>query len=205
MSALIPIEKKQITEDFATLFNRFFIALQTIFPAWHKSLPTTEHLESAKRQWLTALKENGILSQTQLNAGLRKARAEGSDFWPSPAKFVAWCKPTPEDYGLPTFEAAYREATSKCGYLGHVKWSHPSVYHAITQVGIFDFGQMTHDKALSAFKNAYKLTVEAVMRGEKLPEVPKAIERKENEKASLEIAHSHLAAMKKALCAKVES
>ena len=79
MSALIPIEKQQITEDFATLFNRFFIALQTIFPAWHKSLPTTEHLESAKRQWLTALKENGILSQTQLNAGLRKARAEGRD------------------------------------------------------------------------------------------------------------------------------
>jgi len=104
-----------------------------------------------------------------------------------------------EDFGLPTFEVAYREVASKCGYVGHVEWSHPAVYHAITQVGIYDFGQMTHDKALSAFKNAYKLTVEAVIRGEKLPEVPKAIERKEPEKARPEVANSHLAAMRATL------
>lgn len=185
--------------NFAEIFNRFFTALQTVFPAWRNAFPTTEHLESAKRQWLEALTENGIDSSEKLNIGLRKARTEGGEFFPSPAKFVAWCKPTPEDYRLPTFDAAYREVSSKCGYVGHVEWSHPAVYHAITQVGIFDFGQMSHDKALSAFKNAYKLTVESVMRGEKLPEVPKAIERKEPQKSDPNTAHIHLAAMKKLL------
>ncbi len=192
------LQSKQ-SEGFAEQFGKFFIELQSIFPAWRQALPTTEHLNAAKRQWFRAFQESNICTSKQLAAGLRKARAEGGDFWPAPAKFVAWCKPTAEDFGLPTFEAAYREVSSKCGYVGFVEWSHPAVYHAICQVGLFDFGQMTHERALSAFKNAYKLTVEAVMRGEPLPEVPKAIERKEPEKAKPEVAHGHLSAMKKLL------
>jgi len=184
------------TMNFAEVFNRFFTALQAIFPAWKNAFPTTQHLEAAKRQWLEALVENGIDSSERLNIGLKKARDEGGDFFPSPAKFVAWCKPTPQDFGLPTFENAYREVCDKCGYVGHVEWSHAAVYHAISQVGIYDFRQMTHDKALSAFKNAYKLTVEAVMRGEALPQLPKVIERKEPVKASAEVANKHLEAMK---------
>lgn len=186
----------QQLESFAEQFGKFFIELQTIFPAWRHALPTTEHLNAAKRQWFRAFQEAGISTSQQIATGLRKARAEGGDFWPSPARFIAWCKPCAEDYGLPTFEAAYREVSRKCGYVGHVEWSHPVVYHAITQVGIYDFGRMSQDKALGAFKNAYKQTVEAVMRGETLPQVPKAIERKQPEKARSEVANKHLSEMR---------
>lgn len=181
--------------NFAKLFNQFFTDLMAVRPAWKQAFPTEEHLKAAKNQWLMAMMEAKI-TPSQLNHGMKKFRQLAEDFFPSVGKFLELCKPTAADYGLPTFEAAYREVSSKCGYVGFVEWSHPAVYHAITQVGIYDFGQMSHDKALSAFKNAYKLTVEAVMRGEALPEIPKAIERKQPEKARPEIANKHLSAMK---------
>jgi hypothetical protein len=180
---------------FAKMFNQFFTDLMAVRPAWKQAFPTDEHLKAAKNQWSIALIEAKV-NQAQLNHGMRKVRQSAEDFFPSVGKFLELCKPTAADYGLPTFETAYREVSSKCGYVGFVQWSHPAVYHAITQVGIYDFGRMTQDKALSAFKNAYKLTVEAVMRGETLPQVPKAIERKPPEKARAEVANKHLSAMR---------
>lgn len=185
-------------KTFSEMFNQFFGELMAIRPAWKQAFPTDELLKTAKNQWSIALLEAKI-TQDQLTLAMRKLRQSPDDFFPSVGKFLELSKPSPQELGLPTFETAYREVSSKCGYVGHVEWSHPAVYHAITQVGIYDFSQMTHDKALSAFKNAYKLTVEAVMRGEKLPEIPKAIERKEPIKASEEVANKHLEAMRAVL------
>lgn len=189
------VQAVETQTPFAKMFNQFFTDLMAVRPAWKQAFPTEEHLKAAKNQWLMAMMEAKI-TPSQLNHGMKKFRQLAEDFFPSVGKFLELCKPTAADYGLPTFEAAYREVSSKCGYVGHVEWSHPAVYHAITQVGIFDFGQMTHDKALSAFKNAYRLTVDAVMRGETLPEVPKAIERKAPEKSQPEVGNKHLAAMR---------
>jgi len=182
--------------SFADVFNRFFTALQTIFPAWKNALPTTQHLEAAKRQWLEALVENGIDSSEKLNIGLKKARDEGGDFFPSPAKFVSWCKPTPQDFGLPTLERAYKEAIDNSGRVGTLHWTHNAIYHAATQVGLKALSVMNDEKAHKAFSHAYQKTCEAVMTGQVLPEIPKAIERKEPVKASAEVANKHLEAMK---------
>lgn len=181
---------------FSEMFNQFFGELMAIRPAWKQAFPTDELLKTAKNQWSIALLEARV-NQEQLTIAMRKLRQSPDDFFPSVGKFLELCKPSPQDYGLPTLEAAYREVCDKCGYVGHVDWSHKAVYHAIKQVGLFDFRQMTNERAFEAFKTAYKATVKAVMNGEVLPEVPKAIERKkEPVKSSEAIANTHLANLK---------
>lgn len=181
---------------FSEMFNQFFGELMAIRPAWKQAFPTDELLKTAKNQWSIALLEARV-NQEQLTLAMRKLRQSPDDFFPSVGKFLELCKPTPQDYGLPTLESAYREVCDKCGYVGHVQWSHPAVYHAITQVGLFDFRQMTNERAFEAFKTAYKATVKAVMSGQSLPEIPKAIEqKKEPVKASADVANKHLVNLK---------
>lgn len=181
---------------FAEQFGQFFIELQTIFPAWRHALPTTEHLKAAKRQWFKAFQESGITTAAQIAAGLRKARAEGGDFWPSPSTFVAWCKPSAEDFGLPDQRAAFREAIDNAGRIDGRRWTHAAVYHAANQVGLYDLAQMTADKAEKAFLAAYAATCKAVIAGEALPEVPKAIERAAPVKAREATASRYMAEMR---------
>lgn len=181
---------------FAEQFGQFFIELQTIFPAWRHALPTTEHLKAAKRQWFKAFQESGITTAAQIAAGLRKARAEGGDFWPSPSTFVAWCKPSAEDLGLPDQRAAFREAIDNAGRIDNRHWTHAAVYHAANQVGLYDLAQMTADKAERAFLTAYAATCNAVMAGEALPEIPKAIERAAPVKARESTASRYMAEMR---------
>lgn len=190
-----PVQHKTFSE----MFNQFFGELMAIRPAWKQAFPTDDLLKTAKNQWSIALLEARV-NQNQLNLALRKLRQTPDDFFPSVGKFLELCKPTAEDFGLPSFEDAYREVCDKCGYVGHIEWSHPAVYHAISQVGLFDFRQMTNERAFEAFKAAYKATVKAVISGQTLPEIPKAIERKEPVKASAEVANKHLANLKAMFC-----
>lgn len=191
-----PTGNQAQAQDFMALFNRFFADLQVIFPAWRQAFPTTDLLNAAKRQWLEALTENGIRSQEQISAGLRQARASGGDFFPAPGKFIAWCKPTAADFGLPDQRSAFREAIDNAGRIDGRRWTHTAVYHAAIQVGLYDLAQMTADKAEKAFLTAYAATCKAVMAGEALPEVPKAIERAAPVKASESTASRYMAEMR---------
>lgn len=195
MQSLQPKQQAKPT-SFVDAFNNFFLELQAIFPAWRNAFPTTAHLDAAKKQWLQMFLDEGIDSQAQINAGLRKARKSGSDFFPSPSKFLEWTKPTLEDFGLPTLERAYKEAIDNSGRVGTLHWTHNAIYHAATQVGLKALSVMNDEKAHKAFSHAYQKTCEAVMTGQVLPEIPKAIERKEPVKASAEVANKHLEAMK---------
>lgn len=181
--------------SFIEVFNTFFLELQAIFPAWRNAFPTTEHLDAAKKQWLQMFIDQSI-TQDKINRGLRKARFIGGDFFPSPSKFLEWTKPTLDDFGLPSIELAFKEATDNSGRVGVVHWSHKAIYHAAHQVGLSALAVMNEEKAHKAFSHAYQKTCEAVMSGQALPEIPKAIERKEPVKSSEAVANTHLANLK---------
>lgn len=183
-------------DAFAEQFGQFFIQLQAIFPAWRHALPTTEHLNACKRQWFRAFQEAGITTAAQISAGLRRARKEGGDFWPAPAAFVAWCKPSAEDLGLPDERTAFREAIDNAGRIDGRHWTHAAVYHAAIQVGLYDLSVMTTDRAEKAFRAAYAATCKSVMAGDELPEVPKAIERAQPVKANESTASRYMAEMR---------
>lgn len=165
MNTQVSTHKTQQLEDFAALFNQFFFDLQAIFPAWRQAFPTTEHLTTAKRNWYAALRENKITSADQINTGLRRARAEGSDFFPSPAKFVAWCKPQPEDFGLPSLEAAYSEAIAQAGRVGRRHWTHAAIHEAACRVGMYELSRMPEADARKAFASVYRQTFDDVVAG----------------------------------------
>lgn len=80
------------------LVDTLFASLKVIFPASFSTvlkLPRDEAM--AKRQWVAAFIENGIISGHQLSAGMKRARASVSPFWPSPGQFISWCRKG--DYG----------------------------------------------------------------------------------------------------------
>ncbi|TQC94697.1 hypothetical protein FK216_15555 [Moraxellaceae bacterium AER2_44_116] len=192
--------------SFVDVFNQFFLELQVIFPAWRVAFPTTEHLDAAKTQWLQLFLDEGIRTQAQINAGLRRARKAGGEFFPSPSKFLEWSKLTLADFGLPNPDDAYRNAKYCCEAINRgfpVKdnqWLHAAVFHAANQIGFDDVLVIPDDQAARCFERAYKLTCDAVMAGRLLPTIPKAIEHKSTpKKASPEIANIHLSAMRAVL------
>lgn len=86
------------------LVDALFENLLRLFPAArHTVLSTPDDVVAMKRQWIMAFVENGITSVEQVRAGMRMARQQESDFWPSCGKFIGWCRDSQRTAsGLPT-------------------------------------------------------------------------------------------------------
>jgi hypothetical protein len=115
--------------------NNVFARLKAIFPAWRSAYPDDAALAEAKKIWVLGFIDAGISSTEQVAAGMRKARLSGTDFFPSVGKFISWCRPQPEDIGLPPVASAYQEAAYHAGHPSRHTWSHGAVYEAGRRVG----------------------------------------------------------------------
>ncbi|MNO51749.1 hypothetical protein D3C76_421510 [compost metagenome] len=105
-----------------------------------------------------------------MEIGLRRLRAEPSDFVPSPGKFISWCQLMPADFGLPEVEAAYAEACRKAhpAQRQSAKWSHPVVYHAATDVGLDNLMMLPREISLQLFERSYVVMCRCCMSGDGL-------------------------------------
>jgi len=160
-----PVET--LSEQAAWQINDIFKSLQASFPAWKQAFPSDKELSLAKKVWTKGLMESGITSLNEIKLGMRMARASGSDFFPSVGKFVGWCKPTPEAFGLPVNQAAYNEACNQAHMASRGKWTHPGVYHAASQTGFFNLAHSTPGDATNKqFDHNYTVTLRKVMAGE---------------------------------------
>jgi len=104
-----PKDNRGVDSSVEQLVDILFRSLKLVFPA---SISTTlkdpRDEAAAKRQWIAAFVENGIISKQQLSVGMRRARASGSPFWPSPGQFIRWCKDGESGAaGLPDENALY--------------------------------------------------------------------------------------------------
>ena len=104
-----PRDNRGVDSSVEQLVDILFRSLKLVFPA---SISTTlkdpRDEAAAKRQWIAAFVENGITSKQQLSGGMRRARASGSPFWPSPGQFIRWCKDGESGAaGLPDENALY--------------------------------------------------------------------------------------------------
>lgn len=108
---------------------------------------------------------------------MKKARATGKPFLPSPGEFCEWCLPTSEDIGLPSLEDAFNEARRESGKGCQIRqWSHQAVYKAASETGFYDLKTLADNNSLykdtkRRFTTNYKELVKRVMDGEVL-EVP---------------------------------
>ena len=197
---LKPIGKpKFISVETAKIVNDLFVELQAIFPAWRYSFPSNEALNSAKKNWIKAFMDEGINSENQIKLGLRKARASQDAYWPNVGKFVAWCKPTAEYFGLPSKEDAYLEAIANLGEFNTAKWSHPAVCETVKNTTCYALKNQSEKDSRALFYRNYAIMMERVMRGENLQvDIAKAITAvPEFRPAGPEVQQSNLAIMKK--------
>ncbi|CCJ84770.1 DNA replication protein [Cronobacter dublinensis 582] len=91
-----------------------------MFPAANATSLRTEADEAAaKQQWIIAFAENGITRREQLAAGMKRARASLSPFWPSPGQFIDWCREGEfEQAGLPAVAELLAMVRTYCARRG---------------------------------------------------------------------------------------
>jgi hypothetical protein len=159
----------------ASVVNKLFAELQSIFPAWKQAWPNEKALDAAKRTWIKGFMRAGINSLEQIRLGIDRCRESGADFAPSVGRFVKWCQPTPEMLGLPTVERAYGEACRNSHPAADGKWSHPGVYHAACETGFHALRTMGEEVSRRLFERNYTATVRMLLAGEPLREIPKAL------------------------------
>lgn len=167
LAALTPEARTAVEE----LINRLFRVIRDCRPAWRQAWASKEALESAKVSWVKAFIEGGIVDwDRQVEIGLRRLRADPSDFVPSPGKFISWCQPVPADFGLPGVEEAYAEACRKAhpAQRQSATWSHPAVYHAATDVGLDYLGMLSREDGLKLFERSYVVMCRRCMAGSAL-------------------------------------
>lgn len=160
--------KVSMSPEAERLVNGLFKSLMAIKPAWRQMIPTDKELNTQKAMFVRGFIENGICTPEQVAHGVRKARKDPSDFFPSVGKFISWCQLDPQELGLPDLESAYQEAASKCRSPSKKPWTHAAVYHAGKIVGWFELGSNTRDKTFPAFKSAYLDICNRVLKGEEL-------------------------------------
>jgi hypothetical protein len=161
-----PETPKALSDEAARHVNDIFRALQGAFPAWRAAFPDDASLKSAKATWVKGLIEAGITDMEQIARGVRKARQSPSDFFPSVGRFIGWCKPSPEDAGLPPVSSAFREVCMYAGRVYEHEWSHPGVYEAGRRVGWFDLRMYEAPAQLEkSFRDVYGQVCEEILMG----------------------------------------
>lgn len=196
---LMPQEQGMDTESAAWMVvNKLFAELRAIFPAWKSAWPTDKDLERAKRTWVKAFVSSSLTRLEQIRFGLEQCRKAETDFIPSVGKFISWCQPSAEILGLPSVGAAYREACRNAHPAAKPNWSHPAVYHAACQAGLYELANLPERDSRQIFERAYSVTVRAVLAGEALPDIPKALPKRVAV-VTPEVGRGALAALRKTL------
>ena len=149
--------------------------------------------------WLRGLR--GVTPE-QLGVGLAVCVRRADPWPPTLPEFLVLCTPTAGDFGLPTPDAAYREAA--LADRGH-SWSHPVVYVAAQAVGFFKLRTLPEAKSWPLFERAYEIVVRRALAGEQFAApVPQALEKLPTP-ARPETVQCALASMRVALGSRKES
>lgn len=127
----------------------------------------------------------GGLNGQQIGAGLTmlaSTQDEQLKKWPPSApEFRSMCENrTPEAFGLPDEDKAYREACRNAhpSMAGISKWTHNAVYHAAKETGFYNLNTLKMADSRKLFLRNYAIAYRMVMDGEELKPMPKALPEK---------------------------
>lgn len=189
--------KPLVDEGSARVINLLFTELKAVHPAWRAAWPTPKMEGAAKLSWSKAFTSAGLRSIEQIRYGIERCRESGSPFMPSVGQFLDWCRPTPENMGLPSVERAYLQACSISHPAADHSHVHPAVYHAACETGFFLLCNRAESKSRPVFERAYAMTIEMVALGEPLRELPKGLPAKATIPGNPEVGRSALAGLKR--------
>lgn len=167
-----PVEKRtiEVTEQTATIVNSLFNRLKAASPAWKAAFTPPELEALAKRDWIKVFAKEGIVNESQIELGIKK-RSEWPEPWfPSVGQFLAWCKPTLSDYGLPPVDEALTIV------IRGGKRRHPVLFVAAINTGRRALTTYSHKMLLPIFTRNYEIACRRYINGEDLTkEIPKAL------------------------------
>ncbi|ELY4218751.1 DNA replication protein [Cronobacter sakazakii] len=189
------IAKGVVNIEAERLVDALFRQLKQVFPASAATNLRTEADEAAaKQQWILAFAENGISKRGQLAAGMKRARASHSPFWPSPGQFIEWCwEGELEQAGLPSIAELLAMVRTYCARRGlyasprDYPWQHPSHYWLVTSLygGMRLNGWTEKELAEQAKAELDKMSYR-ITSGETIPEPMSIIERPKPQPVSRE-------------------
>lgn len=194
-----PVWAKVVPVDPATkaVVDDLFERLKAHFPAWRQAWPTKLELDTAKQEWLAEFMRAGIRSLEQIQAGIRHAARHPSQWVPAPGTFVDWCF-SPEAFGLPSLEKAYRVTMRNThpAQAGIARWPHDAVYHAAVAAGYLNLQRLERKVGMELFKRKYLEQCRRIGCGEVLPPAPVAALPAPLRKGSPEVAAQALAGIR---------
>lgn len=158
----------------------------------------SQHGTQPSDTWTVALAD---VTVEQIAHAFRALLRELPEWPPSLPDFVRLCRPSPESLGLPSAREAFQEAAKNMhpACAASASWSHPAVYHAAREVGSSRFRTASAESVWKEFEHAYAVTVRAVIEGQELPEIPKALPAQVSRPTDQAEALKRIAAMKAAI------
>lgn len=201
LAAAQPAPARQVvmSEESSKVVNALFRELKAIFPAWRNAWPQPEDEAAARQSWIKAFTAANLRNLDQIRYGVERCRASGRPFMPSVGEFIAWCQPTPEQLGCPSARNAYLQACQLAHPAADRSAAHPAVWHAAQEVGLYELGSLPEAKSWPMFERAYGITMDMLLRGDPLREIPKALPETVSTPASPERARSALNEMRRRL------
>ena len=160
--------KLSVGEQTKAVIENVFDYIKGAKPAWKYSFSEDGSEDKAKKEWTKAFMENSIIKKEQVQAGLRKVRKDPSPYFPSCGQFIGWCKPDPEDFGLPMTHTAYYEACRNAQVPSRAQWTHNAVFAAGQATGWYELRRRPEQEIYPVFKRNYEVACRKVMAGEEL-------------------------------------
>lgn len=189
-------EKDELGRRVAVLFATFQVCFVNQFD-WDFPATDERKLKTAKAAWLRidlARVPSPVFEHAVKQIGIRFKRI------PSLKDFLDLCVPTPEMFGLPSMEAALREATRNAhpAMLDDAPWSHQAVYHAAAESGFSNLRSLSFDAVRKLFERNYTIAIRAVMEGAELRRMPLALPSKVEPRSTPGVGRAALAALRAA-------
>lgn len=154
-------ESEQLTSTSNNLLSmadlqRLFARLGALYGfIWSNQYPSTASRDIALKEWLACLKQ---LTHWQIEKGLKKCMESKDKFPPTAMQFKERCMPGYEDFGLVESEEAFQQAVTNYK-------THPAIYHAVLDVGFFEFKNLPERMVKSRFIEAYKKRAQQMIGG----------------------------------------
>lgn len=158
------------TQDQRKRADRVWLRLAEIYG--HRL--TSAFGDKPPQPWIAGIAK---LTDQQIRTALGRCVADKIAWPPTLPEFIALCEPRPEDHNLPSLEDAYREAVMLAGdrLAGKpINPSHPAIWHAADAAGLTLLTQYA-EAGKRDFARCWQITVRAVMAGEQLAPIPKAL------------------------------
>ena len=164
----LPVVASQPKQTALPWFDDAFREICLSCSAWRVSLPNGDWAAAAKRVWVGAFADAGLSDRASIQKGIDRLISQGQQYLPSPAEFIALCQPSPEDLGVTSLEAAYKEAIKKAHqrrYGGNVEWSHVVVKFAAGRC-LQELLEGREPSVKERFATEYKYAFEQFRKGE---------------------------------------